>query len=572
MPASSTSACEPLSAPAPAYHRGQASVVGVRVFVVLGQLFVASILACATAGALWCLQSIPSTAVSLATPQAAARAQQLPQVGAPAPEKTEAGAPAPQLPEAAALAPRVPEATSPKFSVALQKQYVPIQRNGTTIAYKTAYFGEIALGNPKQQFTVVFDTGSGHLIIPSLGCATKTCIKHRRYDRTLSTTSVDIDHLGTPIPRDAKTRDQVGITFGTGKVRGEFVKDVACVGDAASLLCVDLHVVVANEMSAEPFPHFDFDGVLGLGLTALLLKPEFSFFGQMSRQHAGLSPRFAVFLARNEEEGGSLITFGGYEAERAASVIQWAPVAMERLGYWQVGIQSVKIGGVPIVQCEDGTCRAILDTGTSVLGVPRLASSDMHRMLARPVPEELLPARDSAVEVDCRNVAAPEIEFNLGNGVFVILAAEDHSRPAPVNVTSNNTGEPSRLFCRSLLLPLDMPAPLGPKVFIWGEPVLRKYYTVYDWGAKQIGLAKARSNAVSGGDASSATRAVGLPPKGSNVPGAPLSAAAAVRAVGLPSRGTNVSGAPLSSAAALWGPSPQAMSLVRRRSPQPERA
>ena len=47
-------------------------------------------------------------------------------------------------------------------------------------------------------------------------------------------------------------------------------------------------------------------------------------------------------------------------------------------------------------------------------------------------------------------------------------------------------------------------APLGPKTFILGEPVLRKYYTVYvlifkvramksseDWAARRIGFAQA---------------------------------------------------------------------------------
>jgi len=30
---------------------------------------------------------------------------------------------------------------------------------------------------------------------------------------------------------------------------------------------------------------------------------------------------------------------------------------------------------------------------------------------------------------------------------------------------------------------MDLPAPIGPKLFILGEPILRKYYTVYDSSA-----------------------------------------------------------------------------------------
>ena len=32
-----------------------------------------------------------------------------------------------------------------------------------------------------------------------------------------------------------------------------------------------------------------------------------------------------------------------------------------------------------------------------------------------------------------------------------------------------------------------LPQPLGPKLFILGEPVLHRYYTVYDWQEKKAG-------------------------------------------------------------------------------------
>ena len=31
-----------------------------------------------------------------------------------------------------------------------------------------------------------------------------------------------------------------------------------------------------------------------------------------------------------------------------------------------------------------------------------------------------------------------------------------------------------------------LPEPLGPKLFILGEPVLHRYYTVYDWQEKKV--------------------------------------------------------------------------------------
>jgi len=400
------------------------------------------------------------------------------------------------------------------LTVPLRKQYVPIEKNGAVIAYKTSYFGNILVGMPEpQEFTVVFDTGSAHLVLPCTGCESETCAKHRLYNRSLSGTSVDIEHDGKLVPAgvDKSQREQLSITFGTGKVVGEFAEDKVCLGPRAED-CSTMRVVLANDMSAEPFGLFAFDGVLGLGLDALALNPEFSFFGRMTRQQPAMLPQFSVFLARNDESL-STISFGGYQSERAASALSWTSVAMPELGYWQVTIQSVRIGGDVVEDCEAGRCRAILDTGTSLLGVPRQVSRPMQRLLARVPPPDA--GDGDAEDIDCRNVEGLDIEFDLGEQVIKV-GAEDYSRPRPFNITANTT-QGWELSCRSLLLPLDIEEPLGPLVFIWGEPVLRKYLTVYDWGTKRVGIAAAGTPA-----GPSLVSAVDQPPADSLSAGAPL--------------------------------------------------
>merc|ERR1719336_2406635 len=281
--------------------------------------------------------------------------------------------------------------------------------------------------------------------------------------------------------------------------------------------CVTLHAVLATEMTEDPFGLFAFDGVLGLGLDALALKPQFSFLAQMIGQHPAMNPYFAVFLSRTDDVE-SVITFGGHDEKLAASQVEWAPVAMKELGYWQVQIKAVRIGDSQLEDCVDGGCRAILDTGTSLLGVPRQSARSMHKMLARPVAEG---SYGAASDVDCRRVPGQRITFELEGGPAVELDVEDYSRPTPYNM-STGPGE-SRLFCRSLLLPVDMQAPLGPRVFIWGEPVLRRYYTLYDLGQKRVGFALAGSPPEKmEADGSTGLLAVGAPPPGSLVSGAPL--------------------------------------------------
>merc|ERR1719263_1341913 len=67
-------------------------------------------------------------------------------------------------------------------------------------------------------------------------------------------------------------------------------------------------------------------------------------------------------------------------------------------------------------------------------------------------------------------------------------------------------------FCRPRLMPVNMPAPLGPNLFILGEPVLHRYYTVFDWAGPKIGLglANTASNLV---DRSQITDRIGTLPK-----------------------------------------------------------
>lgn len=400
-------------------------------------------------------------------------------------------------------------------SIPLKKQYVPVQKDGKTVAYKTAYFGEVHVGAPHQTFTVVFDTGSGHLILPSTGCSSPACLKHQRYNRTQSHTAVDIEYDGTKLRADATERDQVAIAFGTGEVQGEFVSEDVCLrsnGGSTGNGCVNLRVVLASKMTEDPFSHFDFDGVLGLGLQTLALSPEFSFFGQMLSQNPRMEPRFSVFLAQNEGVD-SVISFGGHEEKFASGHIQWVPVAMSKLGYWQVELKDVKIGDQVLEECRDGSCRAILDTGTSLLGVPRQVVRSMHRMLARPVAEEIA----HQPGIDCRRLPGLQLDFEMEGGVMS-LSPEDYSRPLPFNMTMPNQDK-WRLFCRSLLLPVEMAEPLGPKVFIWGEPVLRRYYTIYDLANKRIGLTLAKQP--TGQAASPAS--VGTPPAGSLLSGSPLS-------------------------------------------------
>jgi len=403
----------------------------------------------------------------------------------------------------------------PVATIPLDKQYVPVIRNEKIVSYKTAYFGKIHLGVSRQQsFTVVFDTGSAHLFVPSATCLSPACTRHRQFYRNESDSAVDLDHDGNPVKKNATRRDQVNIAFGTGEVTGEFVRETVCLTPGAIHAprkdCTELRVILASEMTKEPFMTFEFDGVLGLGLASLAVDPEFSFFGQMSKLNGLKEQTFGYFLSRSDKVP-SEISFGGHDKRRLASDLQWVPVHKPELGYWQLKLVGVIVAGERLPLCDAGDCVAIADTGTSLLGAPRAVTQRMHWLLARKVPE-------NPAELDCRTFPGPELIFELEAGVNVTIGAEDYSRATGMRVLNNKTNS-SQLICRASLLPVDDGEVLGPKAFILGEPALRKYYTAYDWKRQRIGFGlSAQPNPEEYEDIEPQHSIYGAPPSGPPVP------------------------------------------------------
>merc|ERR1719482_1837449 len=80
------------------------------------------------------------------------------------------------------------------------------------------------------------------------------------------------------------------------------------------------------------------------------------------------------------------------------------------------------------------------------------------------------------------------------------LAASEQSELATTTTTTavpeadpNDAPGTVPRYCRPRLMPVNMPAPLGPNLFILGEPVLHRYYTVFDWKGPRIGMGVANT-------------------------------------------------------------------------------
>merc|ERR1719420_1444412 len=231
----------------------------------------------------------------------------------------------------------------------------------TKIVHKTAYYGEVQVGSPRQAFVVVFDTGSGNLMVPSTYCQSSACTMHQRFNRAQSTTAKDIQADGSHAVKGAP-RDQITVTFGTGEISGVFIQDDVCIGT----LCSNIRFVAATDETDDPFTSFKFDGVLGLALPEMSQGPEFNFMTRLMGNRALKKPMFSVFLSDSDTED-SEITFGDIKGQHMASDMFWQPVSRDS-GYWQVQINDITINNKKQSLCSD--CQVAVDTGTSQLAGP----------------------------------------------------------------------------------------------------------------------------------------------------------------------------------------------------------
>merc|ERR1719162_2636509 len=109
-------------------------------------------------------------------------------------------------------------------------------------------------------------------------------------------------------------------------------------------------------------------------------------------------------------------------------------------------------------------CQVAVDTGTSMLAGP----SDLVDKLTTK-----LGAKD-----DCSNFhELPNIGFKIGDKVLNL---------SPDDYMDKSSGD-----CSFSVMSLDVPPPKGP-LFIFGDPFLRRFVTIYDRSGPRVGFAVAK--------------------------------------------------------------------------------
>ncbi|CAJ0588949.1 unnamed protein product [Cylicocyclus nassatus] len=269
------------------------------------------------------------------------------------------------------------------------------------------YLGEVQVGTPGQNLTLVLDTGSSNLWVIDDACRSAACngsYHHGEYHKHKFNTS-----RSETFKREERT---FVMEYGSGYCKGYLATDVVAFAD----LTIRKQEFGVATVIADVFGYQPVDGILGLGWPDLAVEkvvpPMQNILSELDK------PIFTVWLDRkiipSQGGNGGMITYGDYDSDDCAAEVNYVPLSS--LTYWQFPIQGFSVGNFSQRKTE----QVISDTGTSWVGAPyRIVEGLAKEIKAQYDPETEI------YTVPCSTMQTqPDLVFTINDIEYTVPSVE----------------------------------------------------------------------------------------------------------------------------------------------------
>ena len=276
------------------------------------------------------------------------------------------------------------------------------------------WYGPASIGNPPQQFTFDFDTGSAdvgndasssYLLTIQTWITSSACKEYCSPHTFRSSASSTYKRTGSPF----------SISYGSGDVGGYLATDTFQIGSGSNTLTIPKQYFGDVQSLSPDFLNSPSDGIMGLGYRAISTTGEKTPFENLLAQGVLAEPVFGFRLSRyaTDKGAGAEMTIGGTNtAKYDSSTLVFLPVTSK--GYWQIELAGADVDGTKISKAG----QAAIDTGTTlIIAPPAIAKAIYAKIPGAKLAHSL---GDGFYSFPCSTSPKPAVSLNFGGRLFEI--------------------------------------------------------------------------------------------------------------------------------------------------------
>ena len=315
----------------------------------------------------------------------------------------------------------------------------------------TQYYGTFLLGSDHQQFTGILDTGSSNIWIPDKSCRSQACREKAKFDSSTSSTF-------------QTNNEPLSIQYGTGSMQGSVGYDTVTFG---GMSVSDQGFGLAQKLSND-FLNSPFDGIFGLAYRSIASDQITPWLDNAVAQ--GLLPKamFSFYLSNTPAGGTGRLILGDPDPNYYQGDITWHSLEPLETGgpadfYYNIVFDGIDVDSTSIpLSCQyQGTCHAIVDSGTSLIVGPAEDIANIQNTLN--------------INPDCSNLDdQPDLVFNIGGVKYTV--------PPRFYVVKQVDWWGQEQCVAGL-------SQGGEDFWIFGDAFMRAFYVIFDKTDSKVGLA-----------------------------------------------------------------------------------